>query len=254
MPRVYLIGPVPPSPRQSRMGLNLWAGEAAAISGRAAADEWGLDGCRSDALELSSTAHLIHPDPRVLVHRVRRLGEHEISRLRGLFVTSPCRTLFDIAGFLTLDELQLPFEDAFRRRLVLPNQLETQLHGPLNGHRGVTKIRCLARDDAEATASALEVLLEQAMRSGQLPRAVRQHEVFDEDGFVARIDFSYPHVKLAIEADSFRFHWGRDRWERHLQRDNRLQRLGWRTMHVTKWQLDHDPGAVIRDIREALGL
>ena len=31
------------------------------------------------------------------------------------------------------------------------------------------------------------------------PRA--QHRIFDEDGFIARVDFAYPDLKIAIEYD-----------------------------------------------------
>ncbi len=55
----------------------------------------------------------------------------------------------------------------------------------------------------------------------------------DQGGLVAVVDFAYPDLKLAIEADGYRWHTGRIRWEHDLARRNRLTALGWRTLHVT---------------------
>ncbi|MCI0583809.1 MAG: endonuclease domain-containing protein [Chloroflexi bacterium] len=66
-----------------------------------------------------------------------------------------------------------------------------------------------------------------------MPPPARQHRVKDQGGLVAVVDFAYPDLKLAIEADGYRWHTGRIRWEHDLARRNRLTALGWRVLHVT---------------------
>jgi hypothetical protein len=55
----------------------------------------------------------------------------------------------------------------------------------------------------------LEVAFLRLLRRFRLPPSVAQHVVIDPTGgFVARVDFAYPDVRLALEADSFIWHSG----------------------------------------------
>lgn len=86
------------------------------------------------------------------------------------------------------------------------------------------------------------------MRRAGLPEPVRQHTIYDRGRFVARVDFAYPHAKLAIEADGYRYHSGRARFESDRARLNALTALGWRVIHVTWAQLHDEPDQVIAQI------
>ena len=55
---------------------------------------------------------------------------------------------------------------------------------------------------------------------------------------MAIVDFAYPDIKLAIEAEGYRWHSSRARWERDLERRNELTALGWRVIHVTWAEFD----------------
>ena len=69
---------------------------------------------------------------------------------------------------------------------------------------------------------------------------------------VARVDYAYPEARLAIEADGYRWHSGRVRWEQDRARLNELTLLGWRIIHVTWSELIRNPEAVVARIRTAL--
>jgi very-short-patch-repair endonuclease len=90
------------------------------------------------------------------------------------------------------------------------------------------------------------------VRSSGLPLPVAQFEVATGSSFVARVDFAYPHLKLAIELDGYEFHHGKTAWRRDLSRRSALARVGWRVMHVTSADLTA-PEKVVDDLREALG-
>jgi very-short-patch-repair endonuclease len=82
---------------------------------------------------------------------------------------------------------------------------------------------------------------------------VCQHEVREGGRVLARVDFAYPDLRIAIEVDGYRWHSGRARWERDLGRRNDLTALGWRVVHVTSSDLAHRPDRIVRMIAQALG-
>jgi len=65
----------------------------------------------------------------------------------------------------------------------------------------------------------------------------RQHEIEDATGgLVARVDFAYPDLMIAIECDGKKHHFGTNDWERDLERRSRLAALGWRVIHIS-WDM-----------------
>ena len=84
--------------------------------------------------------------------------------------------------------------------------------------------------------------------------AERQFDIEDQVGnFVARVDFAYPDLKIAIECDSKKHHFGRGDWERDVERRSRLAALGWLVIHVSWDMLVHRPDELEALIRGALG-
>jgi hypothetical protein len=69
------------------------------------------------------------------------------------------------------------------------------------------------------------------LRAG-LPAPVAQHRVFDDVGFVARVDFAYVDLKIAIEYDGL-WHGERTAFLADRRRLNRLTAAGWVVVHVT---------------------
>ncbi|HEU5002419.1 MAG TPA: DUF559 domain-containing protein, partial [Actinomycetota bacterium] len=104
-----------------------------------------------------------------------------------------------------------------------------------------------------AAESTPEVLLERLMIAAGLPPPVRQFTLA-RDGRTYRVDLSYPELKLAIEFDGYRYHWGRKKWRQHLARSNVLMLLGWRVLHITWDDLVFHPEKVVAQVREALGM
>ncbi len=69
---------------------------------------------------------------------------------------------------------------------------------------------------------------------------------------MAVVDFAWPDLRLALEADGFRWHSGRARFDRDRARRNELTLLGWRIIHVTWTDLDERPEKVIESVRRVL--
>lgn len=100
------------------------------------------------------------------------------------------------------------------------------------------------RGDAPASDSDFEVRLLQVLRDGGLPAPVRQQHFYDDDGFIARVDFVYPIARVIIEADSYRHHGGRQDWEDDNDRRARLTALGYRIIPIT-WRMVNDRPAEV---------
>jgi very-short-patch-repair endonuclease len=165
------------------------------------------------------------------------------------------RTLIDIASVAARDEVEEALDDALRRGIVSISRLRWRLDGLGGGRTGVGKMRALidARDPSTAIPeSVLERKVLRMLRGAGLPQPLLQHQIRKGGRLVAVVDFAYPELRLAIEADGYRWHSGRARWKRDRRRGNNLTLLGWRVIHVTWDNLLDRSDAVVDLIRRVL--
>jgi hypothetical protein len=94
-----------------------------------------------------------------------------------------------------------------------------------------------------------ETRLRLLMGRAGLPAPVAQHRVFDRDGFIARLDFAYPELRLAIEYEGA-WHGRPGQVGKDRSRLNRLFEAGWYVVFVTAADM-HDPEGLIRRIVRA---
>jgi very-short-patch-repair endonuclease len=111
---VYAVGHLPPSQHARTMAALLACGSTAVLSHRSAAKLWGL--IRYDG-PIEVTAANTRRRTGVIVHR-HRLTEHDVTRHWDLPVTTPARTLSDLAGTLPAATLTRAVNDARLRRLL----------------------------------------------------------------------------------------------------------------------------------------
>ena len=238
------------------MAATLAAGHSACASHLTAASLWRLECSYAKHIDVSVADRRDVHLGSVVVHRPRRLDTKDRTRIGAIPVTTPTRTLLDIAAVLESSELEVALDDALRRRLVrLRPLLRRATATAPQGRRGIPKLRRLL---AERTAdvqseSALETRFLQLLRRSQLPKLTPQYTVTRGDGsFVARVDFAYPNMRIAIEIDGYAFHEGRQRWDRDRARQNDLIDEGWTVLRFTKTDIEHRPDSVIASIRRAI--
>jgi very-short-patch-repair endonuclease len=86
-----------------------------------------------------------------------------------------------------------------------------------------------------------------------LPMPRCQHVIASASGeFLARVDFAYPDLKVAIEVDGYRFHSSRSDWERDRVRLSKIAAEGWRTLHITSTDIDKRSAIAADRIRTAI--
>jgi hypothetical protein len=250
LPRVYRVGGAPATGRQGMMAATLWAGDGALLSHRAAGVLHGLDGVTADRLEVTAPKRL--RSGIVVAHRGPPFPPIDRQILDAIPVTSATRTLIDLAAVLDPEALELALEDALRRGLANRARIGYRL-SELEGHGrgGCGDLKALleeGRGDPHS-GSAPEVTLRQTLIRAGLPRPVSQHEVRNRGRLVARVDFAYPELRIAIEFDSNRWHSGRRRHEADLHRRNRLTALGWQVVHVSPSELAAGAPTAIATLR-----
>jgi very-short-patch-repair endonuclease len=106
---------------------------------------------------------------------------------------------------------------------------------------------------AERPDGLLEPRMARLMRDAGLPSAVFQYPVHTEAGrFLARVDFAYVALRLAIEVDGYHVHGTRRAMEADFVRQNALAGQGWIVLRFTWTQVVRRPEFVARSIAEAL--
>src|SRR5690606_2877887 len=107
----------------------------------------------------------------VQIHRVRDLRDDEVTHLHGIPVTTPARTLLDIAETMTAREVEQAYATALRRRLVTAEEMREMLSRHPAHHGAPLWRRLLAQPDGPAFArSEAEEKLLELTRSARLPR------------------------------------------------------------------------------------
>jgi very-short-patch-repair endonuclease len=245
---VYLMGPVAP-PHARHMAAALSCGPGAVLSHRTAASLWRLLSYPADS-DIDVTVPERDPGtrPGVRVHRVRVLGTDEVRTWQRIPITTPERTLLDIAPDLSVAELEQAVAEATRRGLATRRHLLTLISRYPTRH-GAPALRQLLHGDRRPalTRSAAEQRFLSLVRSAELPSPevnVRLH------GF--EVDFLWRDHGLVVEIDGYAYHSDPQAFERDRSRDAMLAARGYRVIRVTWRQLVDTPATVLAHVAQAL--
>jgi hypothetical protein len=111
-------------------------------------------------------------------------------------VTTPARTLLDVAGVAPLHEVEDALDDALRRKLVSVSRLRWRLRDTAHmGTPGAKAMKALidARaGDTGVPQSVFETRLLRVLRAAGLPQPTLQHEIRDRGRLMALVDFAFP--------------------------------------------------------------
>lgn len=171
------------------------------VSHASAAVLWNLPvvGARERRVHLTSDG-ASGPAPRASF--VRHATERDVPTVvvGGLPVTSVARTVVDLArtnGFLTG---VVAGDAALRLGLVTVDDLTAEV-ASLDRRRGIRVARDVVAFVDGRSESPGESLSRVRMHEAGLPLPTLQHEVFDRDGFVGRVDFWWEAVRVIGEFD-----------------------------------------------------
>jgi very-short-patch-repair endonuclease len=163
-------------------------------------------------------------------------------------ITTPIRTLFDIAAVFDEGPLIRVVHDALRRGLTTTERLMRTLSQDLSGRPGIAELRRILREGLD---SFLERRLKEHLDASSFRHYVPQHEVLTHKGQFF-IDFAFVQELLAVEADGFAFHSDPLAFQRDRVKWRELQKLGWTVLPFTYEEIRFNPQEVINDIAAAL--
>src|SRR5262249_3919121 len=147
----------------------------------------------------------------VRIHRTNRLDDRDIvTYANGLRVTTPARTLFDIAADLDPVAMSSVMQDALNRRLCTPWSLGDVAERMIGqGRPGAAVFRTVVDGrvaELPPVGSHAELALADALEAAGLPSLVRQLEVRLVTGATMRLDLAVPEVRFDIEVDDPAWH------------------------------------------------
>jgi very-short-patch-repair endonuclease len=237
----------------------LACGPGAVLSHTSAADAWEIRASASATMHVTVGPGGRSTGPGIRVHRRTALPADEATELDGLSITTPVRTLLDLAaGGLRGRRLEAALDHAERRLRVDWAEVRriVERHA---GRPGAPALRDTLARYAPGTVDTFSELEEIVL------------ELCDEYGFPRphvnrmiegkRRDFSWPGTRLIVEADSYTWHRSPSALDDDRERDVRLTLAGYVPLRFTYKQcterrayvraailhglLEHRPGAAV---------
>jgi very-short-patch-repair endonuclease len=246
---VYLIGPLIPD-RAREMAAVLACGPRALLSHCSVGFLWEMIASRGDRVPVHVTVvgGCAGNRPGIRTRCVTRLEPDERTQLYGIPVTTPARTLVDLAGEIGSQELERAVARAERAGLVDRETL-SGLAARYKGRPGIPALRTILEADrgAALTRSEAEARFLELVRKARLPApetnvVVRGYEV----------DFFWRTERIAVEIDGYRYHSSRSRFESDRRRGTHLAAHGVHVIRLTWSQVVDDSVATAVEVGQAL--
>jgi very-short-patch-repair endonuclease len=186
--------------------------------------------------------------PGIRTHRTRRLERLDVRVHKHLPVTSPARTLLDLADVLRPRQLERALDEALALRLVRLAQVAQAIER-LPGRRGARALAALVdpRRPSSRTLNDGEETLLGLIRAANLPEP-QVNAPFGE----FTIDFYWPEHKVALELDGYPYHSTRTAFERDRRKDAAFKAAGIDGNRVSYDQIECEPLAVIARVAQRL--
>lgn len=246
---VLLVGGGAPSEWQRAVAALAVAGPTAVLSHGTAARVHRLACARPDgAGSVPPDITVVRPSHPELsdcrVHRVFRLTSADVVAHRGVRVTSPLRTLVDLAPTLPAVLLDRTIDEGLIAGAWRQEEL-TCLTGACWGRAGAVALRraLQPRVDHAAGETPLEERAVRALRS--LGPFETQHQIV-LDGRVSILDVAWPALRVGVECDGWSIRSrSRGKFDHDRRRNNRLVSHGWTIIHLTSAMSDDEMRAAV---------
>ncbi len=234
------------------MAALLACGADSVLSHGTAAELWGIretnlsnegEQDRPKVIHVTVPDHKSHRRSGIRVHRRMDLDGTNRTEHERIPVTSPSRTLIDLAVVLDRDRLEGCVNQADKLGLVDPERLRRQI----DNHRGMDGVaslrRILDRRTFTLTDSELERRFLRLVRRAGLPTPKTQQRV---NGL--RVDFFWPELLLVVETDGLRYHRTASQQAKDRVRDQVLVTAGFTVLRFTHAQVTYEVDHVVETL------
>ena len=250
---VYAVGHRIIPARGRWMAAVLAGGPGAVLSHRSAGSLWGMLRSARTVADVTTVGRH-RPRAGVRLHR-SRLPSDEVTSVDEIPVTSPPRTLLDLAAVLGAHALERAMEQAEALRLTDSLRLDDVLmrYPRRPGTAALREILARGYAASTVTRSKLEDRFLAFLDARGLPRP-QVNVGIEVRGRWMECDCVWRSHRLIVELDSRGFHGTGAAFERDRARDRALQASGWRVVRVTWRQLHDDGDRVAADLRELMAI
>ena len=195
------------------------------------------------------------PKPEVTTPTERRIEGIKTRRTRGkpqrtvwlgIPVTSPARTLVDLAAVVDAETLARAAHEAGIKHHTTPDQVEAVLKQRRNSP-GAAKLRAVLSGETRVTLSELERVFLDRLRAGDLPLPQTNRRAGSK-----RVDCRWPDHQLTVELDGYRYHRSRHAWEQDRQREREAYARGDQFRRYTHDDVLKHPQPMLKELRVLL--
>jgi very-short-patch-repair endonuclease len=244
---IYLVGHDVPTRHARDMAALLASGSGAVLSHRSAADLWQLLPYPADARACVTVPRgRTTRRPRIEAHRAT-VPRSDIRRRSGMWLTSPPRTIIDLASRLGPNLLERVVAEAQYRRLATESELSDLLRRH-TGKRGIGVVRTILdrpggarRTRSPAERQMLHLLRRTGVTGYETNARIHGYEV----------DLLWRELGVVVEIDGYDAHSGRIAFERDRLKVATLTANGLRVVPFTGRQIRDAPQSVIRTLFQA---
>jgi very-short-patch-repair endonuclease len=243
-PGVYRVGHRAPS-REARYLAAVWAcGLEALLMGRGAAHL--LDVLKGPAPPPEVITLTKRRIKGITTHRSRRIDPQDATTWRGIPVTTPPRTLVDLAADLPPDALARACHEAGVRYGTTPAQVEAVLERRPNSP-GAANLRRILRGDVRVSLSKLESRFLKLLHNEGLPLPETNRPAGGR-----RVDCRWPEHHFTVELDGYRYHSSRHAWEQDRRREREAYARGDQFRRFTYGDVTDNPDPLLDELRALL--
>ena len=221
------------------MAAVLACGEGSFLTHLSAGALYGICGERPDRIEVGIRRTYLVGSPELRVRRRPLLPSQDVGVLHGIPITSPVRTMIDLATEQGPITLLRSINEADKLSVIPADHLRVELEA-YAGQPGVKVLRnLLDKDTFVLSDEELERLFLPLARGVGL--ALPQTKIW-LNGY--EVDFFWPDLKLVVETDGLRYHRTPSAQARDLERDQAHTAAGFTRLRFSHWQVKHEPAYV----------
>lgn len=185
----------------------------------------------------------------VLVH-VAALPAGQVIMRRGVLVTTPARTVIDLARAQSFASGVVAADSALHARMTTKAELAAVL-AQCPRWPGIERARKVVEFSDARAESALESLARAVFHEYGLPPPDLQVWIGDDDLVIGRVDFLWRRYRTIAEADGRVKYANPSRALAQLDRDARLRAAGYEVVHFTWPEITRVPDQVVSSVRLA---
>jgi very-short-patch-repair endonuclease len=245
------------TPAQRALAAVLDVGERAVLSHSSSASWWQCPGFGLSPIHTTRLRGGRNRENHIsTVHQPLALADEHITMLFGVPVTTPARTIFDLAGTEPFGRTERAVDYMLSRRLTNTAELHHLLQVlARKGRPGITVMRHLLAErplDMRYPDTNLERHFREIARRVGIVDLDSQVDIFDATGWIARVDFLHRPRRVVFEIDSVVHHSSVSDRRRDDATTARLEAAGYTVERFGETQIFFEKNAIMTTLRTLL--